>query len=72
MLLYIKKEEWVGKNHMIYALKIGFNLLNRRNKLIFLALIKYAAKGIGKSTVYIDLSISIYKIKSLYTNISQI
>lgn len=53
-------------------LKIGFSLLNKRNKLIILILTRYAAESIRKNIVYIALNINTYKIKSLYTNISRI
>lgn len=47
-----------------------FFLLDRRNKLIFLALIKYIIEDIKKSTIYITLSINNYKVKNSSTNIS--
>lgn len=53
-------------------LEIDFNLLKKRNKLMFLAPIKYKAESIGKSRVYTALSINNCKVKSLYINISKI
>lgn len=72
LLLYVKGEGGVEKSCIIYALKMGFTLLNRRNGLMILALIRCATEGRGGSTVYITLSISTHKAKILYTNISRI
>lgn len=68
----MRKDEKLGKNHVIYILKIWFILLNKKNELIILASTRYAIKGIGKNIVHTALSISTYKAKSLYTNISKI
>lgn len=57
---------------MIYILKIGFILINKRNKFIILALIGCAAEDIRKKIMHIALSINICKTKSLYINESEI
>lgn len=65
-------EEAVRKSRVIYVLEMGFTLLNKRNKLIISALIRYAAEGIEGSTVNSALSINTYKTKSSYINVSGI
>lgn len=55
---------------MIYSLEIRFSLLNRKNKLVFAAIIRDATKKIEGSTVYSALSMIICKGKSLYINMS--
>lgn len=58
---------------MIYTLEMDFTLLNKRNKFaVMLALIKYAAKPIRWNIIYIALSISTHKAKSMCTNINKI
>ncbi len=72
LLLYISGEERVGKICVIFALEMGFTLLNRRNELMISVLIKCRAEDIGKSTVHTALNISTCKGKSSYTNVSGI
>lgn len=43
LLLYINGKKEIGKNCLIYALKIGFIFLNKKNKFIILVLIRFAA-----------------------------
>lgn len=62
----------IEKICVIYALKIDFTLLNKKNKLMILVPIGSTAKRIRKSIVYIALSINTYKTRSLNTNISGI
>lgn len=57
---------------MIYALKTGFTLLNKKNEFMISAPIRYTAEDIGGTTIYIALNINICKAKSLYTNVSGI
>lgn len=57
---------------MIYALEMGFTLLDKRNELMLLAPTGYAAEGIRRSTVHTTLSISTRKVKRSYTNVSRI
>lgn len=47
-------------------------MLNRRNKSMFLIPTGCVAEDIKVSIVHIALSISIYKVKSLYTNVNRI
>lgn len=68
----MRGEGEVGKSCVIHMLETGFTLLNRRNGLMILALIGYAAEGIGRSMVHTALSISTRKAKSLCTNVSGI
>ena len=72
LLLYIRGEVGVGKSCMIYMLEIGFILLDKRNELMLSAPTRCAAEDIRRSTVHIALSISIYNVKSLSTNVSAI
>lgn len=51
---------------------MDFILLDKTNKLMFLALMRDVAKDIRKSIMHIFLSISIHKAKNLYTNKSEI
>lgn len=53
-------------------LEIDFSLLNRKNKLMILVPTRFAVEGIVRSIVHIASTISTYKIKSLYTNVSGI
>lgn len=48
---------------MIYALNKGFTLLNKKNKLMFVTLMRCLAKDIKKNILYTALSMSIYKKK---------
>lgn len=57
---------------MIHTLEMSFTLLNKKNELMISMLIEYITKGIEKSILYIALSISTCKAKSLCTNISKI
>ena len=72
LLLYIRREEGVGKSYVIHALGMGFTLLDRRNGLMLAALTRCAAKSIKGGTVHTALSISTCKAKSSCTNISGI
>lgn len=58
MLIYISREEKVGKNRVLKAIEMGFVLLNRRNKLVIFALTSFAANDIGKNMVHIALGIN--------------
>ena len=49
---------------------MGFVLLDRKNELVFSAPIRYVAKSIRGSIIYITLSINTYKTKNLSINIS--
>lgn len=49
-----------------------FFLFNKKNKLIFLALIAYAAKDRKEDTMHIALSISTCKAKSSFIYINKI
>lgn len=71
-MLYIRREKDIGKSHEIYALKMRFVLLNKRNELVFLAPTRCAAKSIGESIIYTALSINTHKAKSLSINISKL
>lgn len=56
---------------MINVLKKRFVLLDKKNKLVFLATTKYKIKYIKKTQyICLALSINIYKTKSLSTNIN--
>lgn len=70
LLLNVRRERRIRESCMIHALEIGFILLNKKIELIILALTRCATKNIGRSTIYIVLSITIRKASSLYTNIS--
>lgn len=69
----MKREGRVRKSRVIHLLEIGFTLLNKKNRLIILAMpTGCATEGIGKSIVPTTLSISICKAKNLYINVSRI
>lgn len=68
----MRRERRVGKIRMIYALEMGFILLNKRNTLIISVPIRCAAEGIGRSTMHIVFSIRTCKSKSLCTNVGGI
>lgn len=68
----MRREGRVGKSCVIYALEMGFTLLNKRNGLIISTAIGCVAEDIRRSTMHTALSISTYKTKNLYTNISGI
>lgn len=57
---------------MIYALEIGFALLNIKIELLLSSLTKFLAKSIKKSIVHIILSINTCKTKNLSTNINSL
>lgn len=71
-MLYIRREKNIEKSYVIYALKIRFPLLNRKNMLMPATLTKYAAEVIRKIMIYIALSICINKVKSFYINVNRI
>lgn len=69
----MKREGRVRKSRVIYVLEIGFTLLNKKNRLIILAMpTGCTTEGIGKSIVHTTLSISIYKAKNSYIVVSRI
>lgn len=70
LLLYIRGQRRIRKNCVIYALKMEFTLLDKRNELMLSAPTRCAAEGIGRNTVHTALNISIYNVKSLSTNVS--
>lgn len=72
LLLYVKVEKRVKKIREIHILEMDFTLLNKKNGLMISVLTGCAVEGIGKSMVYIALSISTCKAKSSCTNISKI
>lgn len=51
-------------------LEMEFTLLDKRNKLIFLALTGYAVEGIRRTIMYIILTINTHNVKTLSTNMS--
>lgn len=72
LLLYVREEKRIGKSCVIYALKTGFTLLNKKNEFMISAPTRYAAEDIRRTTIYIALNINICKAKSLYINVSGI
>lgn len=72
LLLYVRGEGEVGKDHMIYALEIGFILLNKRRELMISKPTECVTKSIEESTVYTTLSISTCKAENLCTNVSRL
>lgn len=49
----MRREKKVGKIYVIYILKIGFTLLNRKNELMISMLTRYTAKVIGGNIMHI-------------------
>lgn len=68
----MREKEKAGKICVIHILGIGFILLNTMNELLIDVSIEYATKDIGRSMMHLILSISTYKVKSLYTNVNKI
>lgn len=72
LLLYMRGERGVKQICVIYALEMGFTLLNRKNELMISVPIGYTTESIRRSTLHIALSISTCKAKTLCTNVSRI
>lgn len=71
-LLYIRGEKGVEKSHVIYALEIGFTLLDKKNELMLSTSMKNIAEDIRKSMMHIILNISTCNLKILSINVSGI
>lgn len=59
LLIYIKRESGIGENKVVKAIKIGFTLLNKRNKLVVSIFIGFIVNKIGQNTIYIDIRVNI-------------
>ena len=60
MLLYVGGEGGVGKSQVIKAITLGYELLQRKSKVIMIAPTSSAAFNIGGRTVHQALNINIY------------
>jgi hypothetical protein len=60
MLLYIVGEGRVGKTQVIKAIKLGYELLQRKSKVLLIAPTSVAAYNISGRTIYNALYINIY------------
>ena len=58
LLLYVKNESDVDKNRIIRTLEVEFDLLKKRNELMFIASIDCAIDNINESTIYTSLNIT--------------
>jgi len=68
MLLYVDGEDETGKFQIIKAIKLGYELLQWKNKVILMALTDVASYNIGERTIHTALCISVKKFIQMKLN----